>query len=269
MIYCTTCGAPQEAGIQFCTGCGKQLDASLATAGPAWPQDGWATGPTGNRGRRWIVLAGLVLLLGGGAGVATWVALAHDADPSPSVAQPPAPAPPLNPGPAPGDPPPSGPVSSGTISASALCVSSTSNDAGGNRITYGPEQAVDGLPDTAWRCDGDGVGQQLEISFPELVTLAGIGMVPGYAKTDPYDGTDRYAQNRRISAVRYTFDDGSEVTQNLDTDASHRSPQLIALPGVSTGHVTITILSSVSGDRIGEQQPSDRVVISEVIFSTS
>ena len=76
-------------------------------------------------------------------------------------------------------------------------------------MTYEAGKAIDGVPDTAWRCDGSGVGQQLQVSFPGRVALTSIGMVPGYAKTDPYDGTDRYTQNRRISAVQYTFDDGS------------------------------------------------------------
>ena len=98
------------------------------------------------------------------------------------------------------------------------------------------------------------------------MTLTGIGIVPGYAKTDPVDGTDRYAQNRRISAVRYTFDDGSAVTQSFDTDASYRSVQTLVLPNVPTTHVTLTILSSVNGEATGGQQPFDKVAISEVAF---
>ncbi len=91
--------------------------------------------------------------------------------------------------------------------------------------------------------------------------------MPGYAKTDPVDGTDRYAQNRRISAVRYTFDDGSAVTQLFDTNASHRFIQTIALPNVSTSHVTITILGSVEGQATGGKQPFDKVALSEVTLS--
>ncbi|MCA1672871.1 MAG: discoidin domain-containing protein [Actinobacteria bacterium] len=165
------------------------------------------------------------------------------------------------------DSPRSASASSGTASASASCVSPSGNDAGGTTVTYGSEKAIDGLLDTAWRCVGDGVGQRLEISFPDRITLTSIGIVPGYAKTDPYDGTDRYAQNRRISAVHYTFDDGSTVSQSFNISASYRSIQTLALPNVSTSHVTITILSSVSGETTGGQQPRDNVAISEVTFS--
>ncbi|HEU0090282.1 MAG TPA: hypothetical protein VFQ77_21940 [Pseudonocardiaceae bacterium] len=112
------------------------------------------------------------------------------------------------------------------------------------------------------------MGQWLEIRFPDRVTLTSIGIVPGYAKTDPNDGTDRYAQNRRISAVRYTFDDGSTVTQSFDTSASYRSLQTVALPQVATSQVTITILGSVSGEATSGQQPFNKVAISEVAVST-
>jgi hypothetical protein len=91
--------------------------------------------------------------------------------------------------------------------------------------------------------------------------------VPGYAKTDVKDGTDRYAQNRRISAVEYAFDDGRTFTQNFDTSALHRNPQTRILPNVSTSHVKITILGSVSGQANNGQPPFDQVAISEITIS--
>jgi hypothetical protein len=42
-----------------------------------------------------------------------------------------------------------------------------------------------------------------------------VGILPGYAKVDPCDGVDRFAQNRRPTTVTWTFDDGSTVTQQL------------------------------------------------------
>jgi hypothetical protein len=140
----------------------------------------------------------------------------------------------------------------------------------GNRFCIGcggPEKAIDGLDDTAWRCDGKGVGQWLRIDFRRQVTLGSIGIIPGFAKTDPVDSTDRYVQNRRISAVQYTFDDGSVFRQTFNTSASVRSAQTINLPGVSTSQVTIAILDSVLGDVTGGKQPFDKVAISEVVVS--
>lgn len=269
MIYCTHCGTPRESGSPFCTGCGRQVDAALPAPTITMQLPSSAAAPTTHprpRRRFVLVLATLALLLGGG-GVTAWVALTQragpPAPPSPPPSQPQATATSA----AQSDPTRNGPVPPGTVSASALCVSPASQDSNSTTVTYGPEKAVDGLPNTAWRCNGDGVGQRLEISFPGRVTLTSIGLVPGYAKTDPSDGTDRYAQNRRISAVQYTFDDGSTVRQSLDTSASSRSSQTLALPNVFTSHVTITILSSVSGEATGGQQPSERVAISEVTFS--
>ncbi|MGH3794700.1 MAG: NADase-type glycan-binding domain-containing protein [Pseudonocardiaceae bacterium] len=261
MTYCTTCGTPQESGTPFCTGCGKQMStAPSAATGTAWPTRSHP------RGRLVAAVTTLVLLLGGG-GVAAWAALTHAGGPP----EPPGPLPnqphSATSSPARNDPSRSGSAPLWGASVSASCVLPSSQDAGGTIVGYEPENAIDGLPDTAWRCGGNGIGQRLEISFPSTVTLTSVGMVPGYAKTDPYDGTDRYAQNRRISAVRYMFDDGSAVTQNFDTSASHRSLQTLALPNVSTSHVTITILNSVSGEATGGSQPFDRVAISEVAIS--
>lgn len=211
-------------------------------------------------------LIALVLLLGGG-GVAMWVVLNHGADPSAAPGPPPDQsrdaASPLTES----NPSPTASTLLGTASASASCTATPGRDVSKALFTYEPEKAIDNLPDTAWRCDGDGVDEWLKISFQNKVTLASIGMVPGYAKTDPSDRTDRYAQNRRISAVSYAFDDGSIVTQSLNTDALDRSMQTVSLPNVATSQVTITIRSSVSGEATGGQEPFDRVAISDIVVS--
>jgi hypothetical protein len=252
MIYCTDCGSPRESGSRFCTGCGEQVSA----ASPTYLR---------SRGRVAIILTALVVLLGGG-GVAAWATLAHDTSP---------PAPPRPPNQSqaatsPFDQSDSSRTASTlleTASASASCTSDPSHDVSKKSFSYEPEKAIDSSRDTAWRCDGDGVGQWLKIDFRGQVTLTSIGIVPGYAKTDPSDGTDRYAQNRRISAVEYTFDDGSIVTQRFDTGTVNRSTQTLPLSDVSTSHVTITILGSVSGEATRGQQPFNKIAISDIIVS--
>jgi hypothetical protein len=94
-----------------------------------------------------------------------------------------------------------------------------------------------------------------------------VGLIPGLAKTDPADGTDRYAQNRRIAAVRYTFDDGSSVVQRFDTSPGNRSVQSMQVPRVRTAHVSLTILESVPGSPVNGQPAVDKVAVSEVAFS--
>ena len=149
-------------------------------------------------------------------------------------------------------------------SAAAACTSAPSQDAAGAAVTYGPGQVLDGRPDTAWRCDGDGVGQQIRIDLGRRTTLRSVGIVPGYAKTDPVDGADRYAQNRRISRVRYSFDDGTTVEQEFDTAPADRAVQTLPLTGVTTTSVTVTVLASVPGQQVGAYPPSDKVAISEL-----
>jgi hypothetical protein len=147
--------------------------------------------------------------------------------------------------------------------ASAACVSPPSQDAGNNPTDYEPSNAIDGRTDTAWRCDGDGTGQNLEIDLSHPVIVTRIGLIPGLAKTDPYDNSDRYQQGRRISAVRYTMDETS-YTQQFDTDPSDRALQSITIPPTQTSRITITILSSVPGSPVGNLPPTEKVAISEV-----
>ena len=91
--------------------------------------------------------------------------------------------------------------------------------------TYDARNAIDGNPATAWRpTEGDGVGQELVLRLPASTTVASVGLVPGYAKTDPATGVDRFAQNRTIARVSWTFDDGTSVQQELPRrshDADH------------------------------------------------
>jgi hypothetical protein len=159
---------------------------------------------------------------------------------------------------------PSAQPSALTITAAADCVSAPSRDAAGAVVDYGPQRMVDGQTDTAWRCDGDGAGTTVKVTFSSPVKIVQVGMIPGYAKTDPADGTDRYAQNRRIAQVRYTFDDGTTVEQSLTTDPGDRSVQTVAVPGVTSSGMTVSIVRSVPGTGTGSIRASDRIAISEL-----
>jgi hypothetical protein len=137
-----------------------------------------------------------------------------------------------------------GPVTSvGVDAVAADCTAPPSNDSAGHRVTYVPENAVDDKVDTAWRCPGTAVGQVLTLRFGEDVDVAEVGLVPGYAKTDPESGADRYAENNRITKVRWTLDDGVSVVQRLDPDPSRRSVQLLRVPRTTTDTITLEILA--------------------------
>lgn len=133
--------------------------------------------------------------------------------------------------------------------ATASCEAPPSVDAAGNRIRYEPANTYDGDLTTAWRCNGDGVGQTLTLSLPENVRIGEVGLVPGYAKTDPRSGADRYAENNRITRVRWTFSDGTSIVQRLDGSATNRALQSVRIPLTEANGVEIEILDSTAGSR--------------------
>jgi hypothetical protein len=137
-----------------------------------------------------------------------------------------------------------GPVTAVSVDAVAAdCTAPPSNDSAGHRVTYVPKNAVDHKVDTAWRCPGPAIGQVLTLRFGADVDVAEVGLIPGYAKTDPESGVDRYAENNRITKVRWTLADGVSVVQRLDPDPSRRSVQLLRVPRTTTDTVTLEILA--------------------------
>jgi hypothetical protein len=146
------------------------------------------------------------------------------------------------------------------VRGTATCVLTPSVDAGGRRVTYTPDKALDGDYTTAWRCAGNGRGVTITLSLSDTVRLAEVGIVPGYAKTDPVSGADRYAENNRITRVRWTFPDGRSIVQRLDGAPGDRRMQTLRIPPTETNQVTLEVLASVAG-------PRDTVAISEIQLS--
>ena len=145
---------------------------------------------------------------------------------------------------------------------SADCTATPSNDAAGRRVTYVPENAIDGETQTAWRCSGDGVGQTLTLRLAGDADVAEVGLVPGYAKTDPESGVDRYAENNRITKVRWTLGDGVRVVQRMDPDPSSREMQLLRVPRTSTDTLRLEVLAVEKG-------PRNTTAISEISLSAA
>lgn len=148
----------------------------------------------------------------------------------------------------------------GIADVEASCIDAPSRDAAGRPTSYEPALVADGDPATAWRCSGNGRGAALRILLDETRTISRVGLIPGYAKTDPVDGTDRYAQNRRLVRVRWTFSDGTSLVQVLSTDPKDRRMQSTPVPSVDASSVRLEILASTpAGER-------DAVAISEVLL---
>jgi hypothetical protein len=129
-------------------------------------------------------------------------------------------------------------------------------DAGGNVVTFVVGNTVDGDPTTAWRTDGDGVGETITFRFAEgPVVITEVGLIPGYAKVDPVDGTDRFFENRRIRSVEWAFDGAITQGQAFSEDPTVQFTQISSVP---TASVTLTIMETTDGSR-------DATPISEIV----
>jgi len=124
------------------------------------------------------------------------------------------------------------------VTASSTAPSST--DAAGNVVTYLPKNVIDGDLQTAWRTPGDGSGESLTLLFDTPVHVVRIGLIPGYAKTDPETGVNRFEQNRIVREVRYLVRGTEPTTQ---TFRAAPVPQFVRL-GVTTSRVTIEIVET-------------------------
>lgn len=119
----------------------------------------------------------------------------------------------------------------------------------GNRA----QRLLDGYAETIWTCPGNGVDQSLTFHFDTPVELVGVRLVGGNS-VDPEEA----ARERQITAVRWTFDDGSWASQPL---AGKQGPQELRFPNTEAYTVTLTVVSATDpgGDR-------DQVSISSVEF---
>jgi hypothetical protein len=118
------------------------------------------------------------------------------------------------------------PVALTVSSVSAPSTAPTGVDACQTPTAYDADHLTDGAGDTAWRMAGDATGQTLTLSLGAERRVLRVGLVPGYNKVDPCDGTDRWAQNRRPTLVTWLFDDGTDARQTL---ADTRDMQTLAV----------------------------------------
>jgi hypothetical protein len=128
--------------------------------------------------------------------------------------------------------------------AEASATAPDSVDDAGNPVDYDPANVLDGDPSTAWRVEGSGQGEMVAIELPAPAHITEVGLIPGYAKTDPTTGKDRFGENRRIREVRWHFDDGTVVGQRFQDQPTM---QQIAVE-VTASRVLVEILGTLPGD---------------------
>lgn len=146
----------------------------------------------------------------------------------------------------------------------ASCQRESGVDQASNPVEYRPEFVFDEDTQTAWRCDGDGAGETLTIDLGEPVAIGELGIIPGYAKVDPHEGTEWYPLNRRLTEVQWHFDDGEPLVQTLDPNPDLRDLQTIGLDEPrTTSTVQLEIMSSV----LAPDGSRDSIAVTEVAIT--
>lgn len=255
---------------------GKNSTAPAATTSAA----GTSTRPS--RGQSGRVIAAFTVVLVGAVGTAAWWLLREDepvrtttsttpspaSTPSEPAAEPSASAP--APEPTPSETAPAVQYPTGVLApsrATAPSTSADSADAAGRTTSYEAANVLDANPSTAWRTEGSAAGSTLTFAFDSPVRITEVGLVNGFAKVDPADGTDRYPQGRRITAVTWTFQTPTgpvSVPQTLSDGV--RDLQKFTVAPVETTSVELTIDAVTSPGAGGR---FDRTAISDVQFANS
>jgi hypothetical protein len=117
-----------------------------------------------------------------------------------------------------------------------------SEDVDGQLVSYDASNMLDGVPETAWRTEGDGTGLRLIFELAAPTRLTTVGILNGYAKHST-DGRGRdydwYRGNRRVEVVVWDFGKGAKVRQELGTD---REVQSMAIDPVTTRTVIVRLV---------------------------
>lgn len=140
------------------------------------------------------------------------------------------------------------------VQVTASHTAPSSADAAGNPVTYVPANVIDGNVQTAWRTPGNGHDQWVTLIFDNPIEVVRIGLIPGYAKTDPLTGANRFLQDRIIEEVAYQIPGLPNTTQSFKPIPV---PQFVRLRA-TTSRITVRILATTPA------QGLDYTAISEI-----
>lgn len=90
--------------------------------------------------------------------------------------------------------------------------------ASSGRLTYKANNAIDGKLDTCWAyAQGEAPGATISFYVDEPVSMSGLSLTPGYAKSDAL-----FLANNRVKKIRITLSDESEFEADFE-DGSDRN----------------------------------------------
>ena len=162
-------------------------------------------------------------------------------------------------------PPPTGPAGPLQVAdVSATCTARGSTDSRGNLVKFSSSNVIDGDSGTAWRCEGNGSGVALTLVLAAPSQVTQVGAIPGYARIDPYNGDDRFTENRRVTSLHWVcLDPAGNTVATYDQDfADSRQMQTAEVPNFAR-------CSSVRAEISGTTQPGrrDYTAISEIALA--
>jgi hypothetical protein len=143
----------------------------------------------------------------------------------------------------------------------ATCTARGSTDSRGNPVDFKPENTVDGDPASAWRCEGSGNGVVITYSLPAPARIVQIGAIPGYDRVDPFNGDDRFFENRRLQSANWLCLDaaGTALATSAQSFNDDRSMQVQNVAGFDACQaIRLEITDSTPSTR------RDFIAISEV-----
>jgi hypothetical protein len=143
----------------------------------------------------------------------------------------------------------------------ATCTARGSTDSRGNPVDFKPENTVDGDPAKAWRCDGNGVGTTITYSLAAPTRIVQVGAIPGYDRVDPFNGDDRFFENRRVQSANWLCLDaaGTALATSAQSFVDDRAMQVQNVTGFDACQaIRLEITDSTPSTR------RDFVAISEV-----
>ncbi len=216
------------------------------------PSQSWErSDPPRGRAGMWVFVAGLVFVLCAGAAIAAYFLLRDDSGSASTVSTDTAAGTTAGPGTTVPNDQTTGSTAGQTTTTSAVetapvdlsaqaDINVSSTLAAQGSTSYSKANLIDTDPTTCWAegVAGYGIGEFIEFTFADPVTIQQLRIVPGYDKTT--DGWDRWISNGRVRSFDLSFSDGTVESYSV---ADSREPQVIALSishTVTSVRVTIT-----------------------------